>query len=73
MLWNYDACNGEDAPKDSAKHAKWEALEHFIPTSKGGIGCEQCKMFQPREGVEVVVDKTEALKEWEKIYGKRVE
>jgi hypothetical protein len=64
--------DGKDAPEDSAKHAKWEALEHFIPHKKDGIGCEQCKMFVPKTGVEVIVDKTEALKEWEQLYGKRI-
>lgn len=73
LFWNYDACNGEDAPKGSEKRVKWEALEHFIPTTKDGIGCEQCKMFLPKEGTEMVVDKTDALKEWESIYGKRTE
>lgn len=73
LFWNRDACNGKDAPVDSSKHAKWEALEHFIPTTKNGIGCEQCKMFVPKSGVEVVVDKTDALKEWESLYGRRQE
>jgi len=72
-LWNYEACNGKDAEKGSEKRAKWEALEHFIPTKKDGIGCEQCKMFSPKKGVELVVDKTDALKEWEAIYGRRAE
>lgn len=73
MLWNYEACNGKKAPEDSAKHAKFESLEHFIPHTKNGLGCEQCKMFIPKTGYEIVVDKTDALKEWEAIYGKRVE
>lgn len=30
-------------------------------------------MFSPKEGVEMFVDKTQALKEWEAIYGKRTE
>lgn len=73
LLWSYEACNGKDAPKDSKKHTQWIALEHFIPTTKDGIGAEECKMFHPVAGVEMVVDKTEALREWEKIYGKRSE
>lgn len=71
LLWNYDACNGKDAPSDSVKKSKWEALEHFIPTRKDGIGCEQCRMFHPIKPGEQVVDKTDALREWESIYGKR--
>jgi hypothetical protein len=73
LLWNYEACNGKEAPAGSEKRAKWEALEHFIPTSKSGIGCEQCKMFRPKEGVEEIIDVTDKLREWESIYGKRVE
>jgi hypothetical protein len=73
LLWNYDACNGKTAVEGSQKHTMWLALEHFIPTTKNGLGAEQCKMFHPIEGVEQVVDKTEALKEWEAIYGKRTE
>jgi hypothetical protein len=72
-LWNYDACNGKDAPKGSVKRTQWVALEHFIPTTKDGLGAEQCKMFIPANDMSVVIDKTDALKEWEKIYGKRVE
>lgn len=70
-LWNYDACNGEEAPKDSVKHTQWLALEHFIPTTKDGLGAEQCRMFHPIAGVEMVEDKAQALREWEAIYGKR--
>ena len=71
LLWNYQACNGKEAPQGSEKRAKWEALEHFIPTRKDGIGAEQCKMFHPIEGVEKVEDVSQKLKEWESIYGKR--
>ena|ERR1700744_2816120 len=73
LLWNYDACNGKDAAKDSAQHAKWLALEHLIPTSNGGIGAEQCTMFVPIEGTEMVLDVSDKLREWEAIYGKRSE
>jgi hypothetical protein len=73
LLWNYDACNGKDAPVDSVKHIKWEALEHFIPTNKDGIGAEQCKMFHPILAAEIVEDVSDKLKEWEAIYGKRTE
>lgn len=72
-LWNYEACNGKDAPKGSEKRAKWEALEHFIPTTKDGLYADDCKMFHPLNSSELVVDKTDALREWEAIYGKRAE
>lgn len=70
--WNYDACNGKDAPKGSVKHTQWVALEHFIPTTKDGLYADQCKMYLPKDGVEVV-DMTEKLKEWEAVYGKRTD
>lgn len=73
LLWNYEAANGEESPKDSAKHAKWDALEHFIPTSKDGIGADKCRMFHPLDPQDQVIDKKEALREWEAIYGKRAE
>jgi len=72
-FWNYEACNGKDAPEGSEKRVKWEALEHFIPTSKDGLGCEQCKMFRPKEGVEEVLDVADKLREWESVYGKRAD
>lgn len=74
VLWNYDAVNGKTAPKGSIARTKWEALEHFIPITKNGLGCEQCKMFHPIKGdTGIIIDKTDALKEWEAIYGKRSE
>ena len=72
-LWNYEACNGKDAPKGSDKKAKWVALEHFIPTTKNGLFADDCKMFHPLKPEEQVVDKADALREWEAIYGKRAE
>lgn len=72
-LWNYEACNGKKAPKDSIVHIKWQALEHFIPTTKDGLYADECKMFHPLNPDDLVVDKTDALKEWEAVYGKRSE
>lgn len=70
-LWNYEACNGDQPDASAEKKAKYEALEHFIPTTKDGLYADNCKMFHPLEGVEVVEDVTDKLKEWEAIYGKR--
>ncbi len=70
-LWNYEACRGKESPKDSAKYAKFEALDHFIRRSKNGLSNEQCRMFLPKNCEDEVVDKTDALKEWEAIYGRR--
>lgn len=72
-LWNYSACNGKDAPENSEKHVQWIALEHFIRTSKDGLYAEECKMFVSKTDDGIVVDKTQALIEWEALYGKRAE
>lgn len=72
-LWNYDAANGQFAPVHSEQRAKYDALEFFIPTSPSGGGAEQCRMFVPKNPDEELVDKTQALTEWEAIYGKRAE
>lgn len=72
-LWNYEAVNGKDAPKGSEKRTKWEALEHFIPTTENGLVSGECRMFRPINPEDQVVDKTQALIEWEAIYGKRSE
>lgn len=48
LFWNSDACNGEEAAKNSVRHTKWVALENFIPTSKDGLWPEQCRMFHSK-------------------------
>jgi hypothetical protein len=73
LFWNYDACNGGQPDAKPDAKAKFEALEHFIPHTKDGIGADQCKMFHPIKGVELVEDVSDKLKEWESIYGKRSE
>lgn len=74
MLWNYDACNGKSAEASPEVKAKFIALDSFIPRDEKGWNGE-CAMFHPTGAAEkeMVVDKTDALKEWEAIYGKRVE
>jgi hypothetical protein len=71
--WNYEACNGGAPAATPETKAKFLTLETLIPTTKNGLGCEQCMMFHPTTEAksEMVEDKTEALREWEAIYGRR--
>lgn len=46
-LYNYDQCN-----KDARGEAIKSVLEALIPTSKCGLGAEQCSMFLARADAE---------------------
>lgn len=73
MSWNYEACNGDQPDATPEAKAKFYALEYLIPHIPNSLGADQCKMFHPVAGVEMVEDVTEKLKSWEAIYGKRTE
>jgi hypothetical protein len=81
MLWNYDACNGDDpkAPKD--EKAKHDALNTLIPQTKDGLSTEKCTMFFPVEWLsdrgKFEIGKADQetkdrlkLEEWNNLYGK---